>query len=430
MTTVPDYGQELKSHGVQLIEDLTDKVNENVDIVGVVNSFRPIRQSSSGLRDYFYTMGIVDPSTGTTRDDEVRIMVFHAQKESLPQVNGVVGKANQIQAIPAISSKRPLLTTEAILNNENGFFDYIGEVVAMADYNRNYSSRMLLLTDYTRNPKPMISDTHDGSIEPSLLLQCSLFDENAVECSTLKAGDFVMIKNAVKRISNMDNLEIRVHGTRNPAMRYQKIKIMESDDPLLASIKKRRDTYHQLLTGVSRQDEIYEHTAHKVRTAIRGPRRKAVAIEDICSSERAVDIYRLRAYIMDYKPRNIKEWCVKWCQFCDEVFPISAMKCERCDTSLLRYSYLMMFLVKDARGSKLCIYSYGKHAAHLFADVPPTNLYDDSQATSLLEERADEICSSGDIDCSPNYLDFHIASHVNDENVRMYMIRDTKFVFE
>ncbi|KAG0173962.1 hypothetical protein DFQ30_006441 [Apophysomyces sp. BC1015] len=385
-------------------------------------------------------MGLIDPSTGTGREYELCVMAFHQHQESLPQIGErgdivffrkakindfnnrpqVIARSpaswlvlkqedlapqrsknlaftmsaadwavartlktwytesressDDTQAISQRSVTRPLLKTEDILQGQNPFFDYIGEVVACGDYDDFKRMRMMFLTDYTQNPQALTGESFEGTIEPQFLIQCSLFDENAAECPPLETGDFVFIKNAVKRISNLGVLEIRVHGARDAEFRYPKVNKIDATDLMLTSIKKRREAYRQLLTGRIRQGELYENKVHKVRTG---------ALEDNLKGSKTCATMRIiRAYVEDYKPRNIKEWSTKWCQACDEVY------------------------------------------------LNVGSLQENPTAVTSLEERVEEICSGDADNNNKTYLDFHIASHVSREHTRRYVIRDTQFVFE
>lgn len=95
----------------------------------------------------------------------------------------------------------------------------------------------LLLTDYSKNPKPLAGMAkHRQSVDVDLLILCTLFDENSRDCPPLSHGDFVYVKNALCKISNRGGLELVVRHDNYATQ--EKVWLLATNDPLLLDLKK------------------------------------------------------------------------------------------------------------------------------------------------------------------------------------------------
>lgn len=94
----------------------------------------------------------------------------------------------------------------------------------------------LTLTDFTPNPKPMDGYDAQRTIEPELLLQAILWDENADQCPDLQLGDYVFLRNAKLKTSKLGMYELSLHGDR---MQHKvNIHKYDIDHPLVKEIEK------------------------------------------------------------------------------------------------------------------------------------------------------------------------------------------------
>jgi hypothetical protein len=94
----------------------------------------------------------------------------------------------------------------------------------------------LLLTDYSKNPKPIAGMAHQRqSVDVNLLIQCTLFDENSRDCPPLSHGDFVYVKNALCKLSNRGQFELAVRHDNYATQ--EKVWLLATNDPLLLDLK-------------------------------------------------------------------------------------------------------------------------------------------------------------------------------------------------
>lgn len=94
----------------------------------------------------------------------------------------------------------------------------------------------MTLTDFTPNPKPMDGYDAQRTIEPELLLQATLWDENANYCPDIQFGDYVFLRNAKLKISKLGMYELSLHGDR--AKHTVNIHKYDLDHPSVQEIEK------------------------------------------------------------------------------------------------------------------------------------------------------------------------------------------------
>ncbi|KAG2220201.1 hypothetical protein INT45_005374 [Circinella minor] len=169
----------------------------------------------------------------------------------------------------ATGGNRPILPTNKILGHSR-FLDYIGMVVASHKYERVNDCHVLLLTDYTENPKPMSGYEASETIDPKYLIQGTLWDEHARGCPELKFGDIVYLKNLQSKISQFGVMEVVLRGEKNPQTGYGKCKIQKFDHPdhiYVQALKLRQERYEKKFKR-STSEKIQEVTPAKVITGL------------------------------------------------------------------------------------------------------------------------------------------------------------------
>lgn len=83
----------------------------------------------------------------------------------------------------------------------------------------------LILTDFTPNKLPMARHYQSDDMIPSeLLIQASLWDENATACLGIENGDYIELHNAQIKLSKLGYMELAVNGDRTSGKKSPKSK--------------------------------------------------------------------------------------------------------------------------------------------------------------------------------------------------------------
>lgn len=146
-----------------------------------------------------------------------------------------------------VPSKRPLLETAELYDNPAKYFDYVGQIVNIAYTDLNV---ILTLTDFTENPNPPSTLLKQKIVNEKYLINCSIWDEHILECENLQIGNYVSLRNCVKKCEN--DLEFNIHG--RPEEKKRHIYKLKPDDSLLKKLIERRDKYQITLKKRSRND--------------------------------------------------------------------------------------------------------------------------------------------------------------------------------
>ncbi|KAI7906380.1 uncharacterized protein BX663DRAFT_548568 [Cokeromyces recurvatus] len=471
-------------HYQQLLEDFSYKnlseikPETYVDVYAIVVDTKPFKRISNGRQDYIFSITLIDPSLN---GESITANFFKSKTESLPQVR--VGSIlvlknikvnefnNRIQLassnrtlytafdpvsleekpsvdvfykiedhekiiIRALHSwnqqymslikekrvqmatiiKRPILQTDQLIHNPAMYFDYIGMVVA---YNRPDSRSVvdLVLTDYTINPKPYFNDEYNvKGISYEFLLQCTLWDNHADNCPELNFGDYVFIENCTRN-ARSQSLEISVKGNRS---KKHQLTVLEEKDPSLKNLLERRLKFDGTSETVIKRD--ITKSISSIRTSLTCSR-TINTVKDILEKEKA-GIYLLRAFILNYQPKDIKDWIRGWCSTCQKTYNDPSKPCINCKKEV-EIIYQFAFLMEDETGMKIIVYGFEKDADLLFSKVPAREAYLDASKFEELKRIVGAICNEENI-----YFDMNIISYDIPKLGRCYRFCETEFITE
>ncbi|KAI9274721.1 hypothetical protein BDA99DRAFT_247051 [Phascolomyces articulosus] len=149
------------------------------------------------------------------------------QQQQPDMKNGVKVEDEVNPPIIRGTGNRYILPTYKI-SDKYQFFDYIGMVVS---YQLQTNDRaVMLLTDYTENPRPMDGYAAEGTVDPKLIIQGTLWDEHAEgsEKLSLKFGDVVYVRNLAAKSSKSNALELTLRGEKNTRAGYGAEKDMKN----------------------------------------------------------------------------------------------------------------------------------------------------------------------------------------------------------
>ncbi|KAI8092829.1 uncharacterized protein BX664DRAFT_328249 [Halteromyces radiatus] len=310
------------------------------------------------------------------------------------------------------------------------FIDFIGMVVHSKNVDYRLATRKdVLLTDFTMNGYPMNSGGYYGEgrfIDRTLLINCTLFDENARGCPDLEYGDYVYIKNAQCKLSKHGIMELAVHHDRNPQHQYAKIWIMEDHDTNLMTLKERRSTYE----AKNKRLLAYREQRMRKRTKeefIRNVHRQTIplfsSIKKMFHSEEGKR-HHIRVTILDYKPKNISDMSVKFCGKCQALSDVSADFCSHCKEEIEIIIYRCTFKVKDAHGDIVYGTVYGSSDWPFLQNIPIVNLKENDQVLQQVTKYMEALCPTDGKE-HPK-VDICMEPEWNDDKLR-FVILDTCF---
>ncbi|KAI9274722.1 hypothetical protein BDA99DRAFT_498359 [Phascolomyces articulosus] len=233
------------------------------------------------------------------------------------------------------------------------FFDYIGMVVS---YNLEAKSRAsMYLTDYTENPRPRSVYATEGTIESKLVIQCTMWDENAIAPFKLglKYGDIVYLCNVQSEYGHGDTLELKLRGQINTPGGIGKCRIdllTDSYHPYVRAIKLRKARYEKCQNSISSKTQMAD-LLKTVSTISKQIEANASSINDVLLDHTPAQKYKIRAKITDYKPHNPDGWIQKWCRQCESTYPPSNETCKFCQAAL-EFAFKGAFLCEGEKNTK------------------------------------------------------------------------------
>ncbi|CAO3689881.1 unnamed protein product [Umbelopsis ramanniana] len=325
-----------------------------------------------------------------------------------------------------------VLRTISEITRPGLFLDLIAEVVGYYnDTERNTSQ--LLLVDYTTNELLLNQEVERYGVGGRRIIMCTLFDEHHRYCPKVSAGSFIFIRNANTKLDRNQCLELRVHGDRGRKLMNPGVRLLTKDDPRLVPLLEKRLEYmasvQQLpkkltmpLSSNSSKERVWTVTKHKSIDI--------TPLSAVIASKMTLDKFRVRACVIDYKPKRIKDMVRPWCSRCqNSCSPCENpnMSCTYCMAKITLYKYQFACLLQDAQGAQLPVILYDKDAEVFLCNSAPSNLYLDDYANSELKEQIDAICPAGK--SSNVWLDFCIESYMVDidgQKDRRFRVFDTE----
>ncbi|KAI7875213.1 hypothetical protein K492DRAFT_183047 [Lichtheimia hyalospora FSU 10163] len=203
---------ELKALGVTVFEDHWIRRSPNAVLFGIVEHYGQIAQSKQGSRDYYQSIKLVDPSAPGTNEC-ITTLLFHKSHAALYKE----------------------------LRYGDVFIVRDARVVSCRQRSDDGPVEMLL-TDYTPNPIPMKGEERVGSINPKLLIQCTLWDKDAKECPDFEYGDYVRLRNARSKKGYYQEIVVRPGFSADNQGR-KVFKLENENDQAVMEIKRPDDEY-------------------------------------------------------------------------------------------------------------------------------------------------------------------------------------------
>ncbi|CAH1232062.1 POT1 [Branchiostoma lanceolatum] len=174
--------------------------------------------------------------------------------------------------------------------------------------------------------------------------------------------------------------------------------------------------------------------------------------------------FRLKAQLVDYCPRDVREFCCLFCYTCNYCIEIpsslkrndcqeegrepsnSSFPCLRCkktqsrdgntDSAVIptmKYIYIVKFTLDDGTGL-LEAHMWKKHAVSteaFFRDLPPCNLYRRQEDRQVLSDYMQQLCPGAASQTAAPWMECCIMSYtVKDSGPALYQIFDTTLALE
>ncbi|KAI7875215.1 hypothetical protein K492DRAFT_199348 [Lichtheimia hyalospora FSU 10163] len=296
------------------------------------------------------------------------------------------------------------------------FCGYIGKVVT--SHRQKENLLQLVLTDFTPNKLPMTSYYESQDTIPSeLLIQATLWDENATACSDIQSGDYVELRNAQIKLSKLGYMELSVRGDRILRKRIPKIKKISNvyGDPRVKVIMQREDKFWKEVMPSMLEEENAIESVHTVV----GGSVSIFTVEQILDDNDHIDKeYTVHAAVLDVKPRNLRDWIKKWCPQCEWM---------QCHQPINGYNLMSALLLQDNHGRRLQLQIYGDEAKAMFPNLTPIRPEEDY--IFALKEKIDRILAVNP-EKPELYLNIGVKSYMAITNNRQFRLRDTVFRFD
>ncbi|KAG2172741.1 hypothetical protein INT43_000088 [Umbelopsis isabellina] len=350
--------------------------------------------------------------------------------------NAILRKGNLINTPTATTTKTGILPKLAIssskrlmnvgnIKQERIFLDIVAEVV---DLFRD-SKTQLLLTDYTENDHLRSRKEGMYNIKSSLIINCTCFDEHHRYLPNLSQGSFVFIRNVNSKKDKGGSMELRLSADRKAPRPKSDVNILDKNDPLLASLLERRRNYYQSVAAKNNGDRFAPPSKTEVWTVTRHKFTQMSPLSSIISSQMPVNKFKVRACVVDYKPRDIKEMARPWCSKCNTTSAPcnkTQLSCLKCLAKITEFKFQFACLLQDAHGQQLPVILYDRDAVTFLCGLKATNLYMDDNAANELTHQLEAICPSGK--ASNTFLEFCIKSYqveINSQKQRRFQVFDT-----
>ncbi|GAA5808511.1 hypothetical protein MFLAVUS_001902 [Mucor flavus] len=306
-----------------------------------------------------------------------------------------------------LPSRRPLLETCEIDENESKFFDYIGEVtnVHMED-----NRATLSLTDYTLNPLPIRSYVEENIVAKEYIINCTVWDSLVNECKDLQPGNYVSLRNCVKKDHNPLEFSIRCKDNENKVLLLK----IEEDNPCLQKLIERKKSYTapKSLKKISYDDYPLSTEIYKVP-------RKFTSIKDI-KLEKKPRKFQTQARVINYEPKDVEKWIRGWCDKCF-VSSAAGIPCRKCNENT-KPIYSVSIFLKDHTDEEIRVEAFGKSAEDLFFEIPAGLVLTDE----TLKEKLRKLIT---LATEGNFFEFALHS-VEYKNGLVYQFMRTRFIYE
>ncbi|KAK4705251.1 protection of telomeres protein 1, partial [Phenoliferia sp. Uapishka_3] len=256
---------------------------------------------------------------------------------------------------------RPLLKIEDVSVAE--YCDVVGSVVKFYEGNQNFYSdhNTIFITDYTTNTSLMDyqSDSHDSWSGPwgQRTLQITCWGPNAEAATKLgRIGNLLHFRNLRPKLNEHGLLEATLDVDRKfpekvDVWLMKKGELTSVVEDLKKAMKKYEAENGDVPTFFRNKSPVKNEKVRAEPTIVSPPPPRAPSV--VCAlprttpdslsamllddTERAV--YKLRGFVVDYRPARLEEWVIATCPECDRTIERSFIMCEEHKLIKLDYSF-------------------------------------------------------------------------------------------
>ncbi|KAI7879861.1 uncharacterized protein EV154DRAFT_524326 [Mucor mucedo] len=215
-------------------------------------------------------------------------------------------EASGSEAMVQVPTKRPLLETSQLYDNPAKYFDFVGQIVNIKNFD---AFTLLVLTDFTENPYPPTLPVDQKVLDPKYLIYCSVWDYHRSVCAKLDVKDFVFLRNCVKKLT--DTLEFNIHGSNDQSK--PQVVYISPDDDLLKNVLARRKS----MKASSKKRTRDQLEAYPLRTEFITKKRGGLKSLKYIKSRPENGICEVKASICKYSPQDVRDWIQGYCFKCN-----------------------------------------------------------------------------------------------------------------
>ncbi|KAJ2959161.1 hypothetical protein NQZ79_g5289 [Umbelopsis isabellina] len=112
-------------------------------------------------------------------------------------------------------------------------------------------------------------------------------------------------------------MELRLSADKRAPRPKSDVHVLDRKDPLLAPLLERRRNYYQSIAAKNHGDRFAPPSKTEVWTVTRHKFAQMSPLSSVISSQMPVNKFKVRACVVDYKPRDIREMTRPWCSICN-----------------------------------------------------------------------------------------------------------------
>nr|KAJ3418676.1 3-ketoacyl-CoA thiolase with broad chain length specificity [Polyrhizophydium stewartii] len=274
---------------------------------------------------------------------------------------------------PSFASPRE---TTAIANLLPGkFYDLVAQVVMVL----KTTHPIVLLTDYTVNPSlghrnEPIPPPFPAEIADRRILGCTIWDATPEMVASLVPGKYIQIFNMRCKIGSYGVLDAEVR--KDTKFRKQMVVFVDESNPFVRAMSER-------IAALPTPPTTLEHGGLN-----------RISIKAACSMHLIPNKFRCKARVVEYLPRDLRDFARPYCAACNASFvrsdprPDEAPLCPECSTSdWIEYVFMFSLLLTDGTEYLPVIVSGDEARYFLGSDLAPADLYFDESRLQQLRLR-------------------------------------------
>ncbi|KAI9203484.1 uncharacterized protein BJ171DRAFT_509746 [Polychytrium aggregatum] len=232
---------------------------------------------------------------------------------------------------------------------------------------------VLLVTDYTANPRCFAARYNPGADDPVLpsdmLINLTLWDNHAVFGSQFKQNDYVWFQNVHVRKRSDGLVELSIHGDAHKKCGA----IVSADDQRIDGLIRRELKFKLKNQPISDVTPIGQQW----------PTRKT--LRELSQEREGYFVCKVK--VLDYRPVNLRDFTCQLCPDCNARGQpgMQLEQCPSCGSIAIRNSYVYMFSLLVTDDTHILPVGVSHDDGRHLLGVPPSDLHADEHALKQLK---------------------------------------------